>query len=166
MEVCTEGQEPVFGRRGLGEEGSVAMATSNPRDPRSSSPGLVEKGGPGRLSGRLGRARYSPECHSTQGGHKDVLGARGGAQEGRCRRGGARARNVDSRAEERVRAGQDGRRRDTHHVNNTLLRRETEPTTLLAATPRATLLLRLRPIPAAFLPRPFTSQPLDYIPRR
>lgn len=44
--------------RGLGE-GSVAMATSSPRDPRSSLPGLVEKGGPGRPPGRLGWA-HSP----------------------------------------------------------------------------------------------------------
>lgn len=29
-------------------------------------------------------------------------------------------------------AGQDGRRRDTHHVNNTLLRRKTEPTSLVS----------------------------------
>ena len=36
------------------------------------------------------------------------------------------------RAEERVQAGQDGRRRDTHHVNNTLLRRKTEPTSLVS----------------------------------
>lgn len=42
------------------------MATSNPRDPRSSSPGLVEKGGPGRLSGRLGRA-YSPNVTRHKG---------------------------------------------------------------------------------------------------
>ena len=57
------------------------MATSSPRDPRSSLPGLVEKGGPGRPPGRLGWAR-SPNVtryKGTQGCPSDAMGSRANA---------------------------------------------------------------------------------------
>lgn len=122
--------------RGLGE-GSVAMATSSPRDPRSSLPGLVEKGGPGRPPGRLGWAR-SPNVtryKGTQGCPSDAMGSRANATKrvaaavgGRGKRGGrggGRGGGGDGGGE--TAAAQDGRRRDTHHVNNTLLQRKPTP---------------------------------------
>lgn len=183
--VCTEGQETgVWLRRGLGEEGSVSMATSNPRDPRSSSPGLVEKGGPGRLSGRLGRA-YSPNVTRHKGdtrmswtrARRTYGASRPTDKEGRVRRDGReRGREREARAEERVQAGQDGRRRDTHHVNNTLLRRKTEPTSLVSplgeshppnvAPPSLSLSRPFLSTLAAFSSTTFrqpTHPPLDYI---
>lgn len=53
-----------------------------------------------------------------------------------------------------MQAGQDGRRRDTHHVNNTLLRRKTEPTSLVSPRESST---QRRPPPSPSLPlsRPF-----------
>lgn len=171
-------------RRGLGEEGSVSMATSNPRDPRSSSPGLVEKGGPGRLSGRLGRA-YSPNVTRHKGdtrmswtrARRTYGASRPTDKEGRVRRDGReRGREREARAEERVQAGQDGRRRDTHHVNNTLLRRKTEPTSLVSplgeshppnvAPPSLSLSRPFLSTLAAFSSTTFrqpTHPPLDYI---
>lgn len=54
-----------------------------------------------------------------------------------------------------MQAGQDGRRRDTHHVNNTLLRRKTEPTSLVS--PRESSTQRRPPplSPSLPLSRPF-----------